>query len=182
MLEEFKVQNAPAALQELVQKHNALVELIGMIRGVNGIYTHVSRGGIVLSANPTGLSGTGQSSGTGASGNVGGTIQAVGTNGTLFDVVEPVSPNVPAGFPTRLRTTNANSTNYSQMTGTEIVCIDTSIGVYSRLTRASIELVGVHQLLISEADLVADMAIKEIDVCDAGVTKKMLVIGSDPYV
>lgn len=180
MLEEFKVQNAPAAMQELVQKHNALVELIGMMRGVNGIYTHVSRGGIVLSANPTGLSGTGQPAGTGTSGNVGGTIQAVGSNGALFDVVQPVSPNAPGGYPNYLRVAN-NSTNRAYIQPYEVICEDTAFGVYAGLTPTSIELSGANQLFIEESQLTQDMGIKEIDVCDGGVTKKMLVIGSDPY-
>lgn len=180
MLEEFKVQNAPAALQEIVQKHNALVELIGMMRGVNGIYTHVSRGGIVLSANPTGLAGTGQPASNGTSGNVGGTIQAVGSNGALFDVVQPVSPNAPSGYPNYLRVSN-NTTNRSYIQPFEIICENTTFGVYAGLTPTSIELSGAHQLYILESALTADMAIKEIDVCDGNVAKKMLIIASDPY-
>jgi hypothetical protein len=43
-------------------------------------------------------------------------------------------------------------------------------------------MVGTHSLELLESNLTQSMSIREIDVCDAGVTKKMLVLGSAPYV
>lgn len=40
---------------------------------------------------------------------------------------------------------------------------------------------GTKSLVIAYADLTRDMSVREIDVCDGGAAKKMLVLASAPY-
>ncbi len=40
---------------------------------------------------------------------------------------------------------------------------------------------GTNNLTIDPALITANMSVREIDVCDAGVTKQMLIVGSAPY-
>jgi hypothetical protein len=50
---------------------------------------------------------------------------------------------------------------------------DEGINVYNAATGANCE--------IYVDDVTADMRIREIDVCDDGTAKKMLVLASEPY-
>ena len=40
---------------------------------------------------------------------------------------------------------------------------------------------GAKSLVLTPADITQDMAVREIDVCDSGTPKKMLIVGSAPY-
>lgn len=203
-LEALKISNAPAAFAEFAAKHNALVELIGLMRGVGGINVHSTRGGLVLSGNPTGMSGAGQSlgvtSGGGGGGNVGNTTQAVGVNGLLYDVLQPVSPSNATNYPNLLRAgdtffyaqANANAVSVSTfgVGASELRCNFVSIagGGYAAALRAQSneglylqKSGGSTYLFINEADITRIMGVKQISVCDNGNARNMLIIGSDPF-
>ncbi len=40
---------------------------------------------------------------------------------------------------------------------------------------------GAKSLVLTPADITQDMSVREIDVCDSGTPKKMLIVGSAPY-
>jgi hypothetical protein len=103
-----------------------------------------------------------------SAGSEGAAIDVIGSDGKLNKVPKHSTWATPTTYPTEVRVVHVAS------------------GVYMALSSPSglpgIRLVGAHTLSIVESDLTQDMSIREIDVCDAGVTKKMLVIASAPYV
>jgi hypothetical protein len=68
---------------------------------------------------------------------------------------------------------------------TAIRVLHVSSGVYMEMASPGdlpgIRLVGAKTLQILESDLVQNVSLREIDVCDSGVARKMLVLASAPY-
>jgi hypothetical protein len=164
--DKLKIKFAPSSFAPMAEAHNAVVAFLQAIQGVNGIKVTVTEGNMLIE-------------GTGA-GSEGAAISVVGDDGKLNLVPKHSTWATPTAYPTLLRV-NFSGTQDTRMTGAEVSVNDTSLGVYSRLSRSSIELHGANDLNIDESALTHDMEIREVDVCDGGVAKKMLVIASAPY-
>jgi hypothetical protein len=143
-------------LGKLKRAHNKLVNLIRTITCKGGLKVSISDGRLIFDASEI----IGVSEGA--------AIDVPGSDGKLNKVPKHSTWASPTLYPSELRVVHVSS------------------GVYMAMSSPSnipgIRMVGTHTLAILESDLTHDMSIKEIDVCDGGVTKKMLVIGSDPYV
>lgn len=114
-LDSLKVKSAPKAFSELTAKFNALVELIGLMRGTSGITVNTSEGGLVFSQNPTGIGGGGSvtvsEGGGGGNGNYGAGAYVVTELSTIC-LVPNIAPAVTDSYPLLLRVGN-NSTNFT---------------------------------------------------------------------
>jgi hypothetical protein len=115
-----------------------------------------------------------------SAGSEGAAIDVIGSDGKLNKVPKHSTWATPSTYPSLVRV-GASGANVTQMDGSEILARNNGATVYVAITYSRIELVGANTLAIDESDLSHDMSIKEIDVCVAGVAKKMLVIASDPY-
>lgn len=115
-----------------------------------------------------------------SSGSEGAPIDVVGSDGQLNKVPKHSTWATPSTYPSLLRV-GGSGVDRTQMDGTEIVAGNSGLTIYVAITKSVIEMQGANTLSINESALTHDMSIKEIDVCVAGVAKKMLVIASDPY-
>ena len=155
-------------LGKLKRAHNKLVNLIRTITCKGGLKVSISDGRLIFDASQI----------TGAS--EGAAIDVVGDDGKLNKVPKHSTWATPTTYPSTLRV-GGTGANVTSMNGGEIIARNSGGTVYVSLTLSSIEMYGAKQLLISESALTKNMSIREIDVCDAGVAKKMLVIASAPY-
>jgi len=92
-------------------------------------------------------------------------ISVVGSNGKLNLVPAHSTWVTPTDFPTELGQSNYPAYFDANITGVLVKNLATS-----------------YQLNINVADITKNMTIKEVDVCDSGTPKKMLIIASAPYV
>jgi hypothetical protein len=113
-------------------------------------------------------------------GSEGAAIDVPGSDGKLNKVPKHSTWAPPSTYPSLVRA-GASGANVTQMDGDEILARNNGGSIYVAITASRIEMFGANELLIDESDLTHNMSIKEIDVCVAGVAKKMLVIASDPY-
>lgn len=89
-------------------------------------------------------------------------VEVVGAAGLLVEVVQHADAGTPTDYPTVLKT----------VAGSVEVTLD-SAGIL--LENAS------NTLTLASSALTENMSIIEIDVCDSGTPKKMLLVGSAPY-
>lgn len=157
-LDSLKISDCPYAFASFAAKHNALVEMLAGMVGQNGI-------SVVLAEKNAIIRGAGGAGGNVTIDNVA-TANVVGAGGYLANAYV-ANANI-GTYPTALRVLHVASGTYMEMA--------------SPGDLPGIRLVGVHTLQILESNVTQDMSIREIDVCDAGVTKKMLVLASAPYV
>lgn len=156
-LDSLRISDCPYAFASFAAKHNALVDLIAGLVGQNGIDVVVAEKNAIIRANIA----------AGPPGNVAAnTANLVGSTGYLANAYV-ANANI-GTYPTALRALHVASGVYMEMA--------------SPGDLPGFRMVGTHTLQIVESNLTQDMSIREIDVCDAGVTKKMLVIASEPYV
>lgn len=93
----------------------------------------------------------------------GAAIDAVGSNGKLNKVPKHSTWATPTDYPTVSKVVNGSTSVLIDSTG---VTITTSGGKTCTLAFSAIT---------------ADMTVREIDVCDSGTPKKMLILASAPY-
>lgn len=157
-LDSLKISDCPYAFASFAAKHNALVDMLAGMVGQNGI-------SVVLAEKNAIIRGAGGAGGNVTIDNVA-TANVVGAGGYLANAYV-ANANI-GTYPTASRVLHAASGTYMEMA--------------SPSDLPGIRLVGAHTLQILESNVTQDMSIREIDVCDAGVTKKMLVLASAPYV
>lgn len=116
-----------------------------------------------------------------AAGSEGPAVEVVGADGKLNKVPKHSTWVAPTNYPSLLATNGGTA----QMTGTAFV---TALGNFAASLRAESgeglyiqKSGGATYLYIQENLITQIMTVREIDVCDGGVAKKMLVIGSAPY-
>ena len=183
-LDELKVKQIPAAFAAQAQLHNALVDLIDKMRGTSGIVVQVTGGGIVVSLNPTALQGLNTGQGTGGNANVGGTVQAVGPNGVLVDVVQPVSPNAPNTYPNYLRVNEigAPSGNVAYMQPGEVTAWRVGAGTYAQILATGIYMTdGATSMDLPISALTVNVGFREFTGCNSGAPGNYITIASDFY-
>lgn len=190
----LKVKKVPKALASTARKLNQLVRLIRTIEGKGGVKVFVSDGKIVIDA--SGVTGTGG----GSSYTEGAAVDVVGSDGKLNKAVKHSTWVAPTTYPTNVRCgdtaapmaemTQSGVTVYgtgptrsatlgpgnffASRTGyTAGLSCDPSDGLY--LSNGSVS------LFAQISAITQNMTIREIDVCDSGVAKKMLVLASAPY-
>jgi hypothetical protein len=184
-LASLKIDDCPYAFASFAAKHNALVELLGSMVGENGISVVMAEKNAIIRGNIAG----------GAAGNVTidnvSTANVVGFNGLLQNAY--VGNVIANAWPTTLRTVNAGANVEMSNNGlfVEVVSLPGSTvvwqvntGTYTLqvLADGKFKVNGTNSLVLDPASLAgSSMSIKEIDVCDGGVAKKMLVVASDPY-
>ena len=93
----------------------------------------------------------------------GGAYSAVGSNGKVGLVVKHSTYTTPTTYPTELRAVNGSTSVKLDSTG---LIITASTG---------------NTCTVNFAGITRSLSIREIDVCDAGTAKKMLILGSAPY-
>jgi len=150
----LKISECPSAFEEFARKHNALVDLIRSMAGTGGIKVTTSDAKILFD-------------GAGVAGSGGGTVvstsySVVGYDGKLIDVIRS-GATTPSSYPTFLRVVNSSTS------------IDLSSTGFSATNSSN------KSCTISFAAITADMSVREIDVCENGLAKKMLIVGSAPY-
>lgn len=167
-LDSLKIDDCPYAFASFAAKHNALCDLIAGMVGENGISVVIAERNAIIRGN-----------GAGTAGNV--TIDNVATanvvshNGYLANAY--VANANTGAYPTLLRT-GAPGGDYAQMTSAGL---HVQGGSFVNISNNQIWLQGAHEFVVYEPLLTHDMGIKEVDVCDGGVAKKMLIIASNPY-
>jgi hypothetical protein len=172
MSDKLTIETAPAAFSAFAEKHNALVDLIRRIRGVGPITVTLSDSNILISV-----------TGTGASGSA---VEFIGSNGRLGYGVRHSSYVTPTTYPTELGVVTGTTSISINSTGVRVV--GGSVAVVTGSTSITMGSTGFTmsnasgktcQILFGA--LTYDISVREIDICDAGVSKKMLVVGSAPY-
>jgi len=113
-----------------------------------------------LKLNPKG-GGAGGASGGGSAGGL--AFNAIGADGKLGAVVRHSSYSTPTTYPTELKVVNGST---SVLVGTTGVII----------TNASSK-----TCTIAFSEMTQNVSLREINICDGGTSKKMLVLGSAPY-
>lgn len=93
----------------------------------------------------------------------GAAIDVVGSDGKLNKVPKHSTWVTPTSYPTYLRTTTSGKTVTLDSNGLEVDG-------------------GTYKARIFFTDLTKDLSLRELTVCDAGVSKKILVLCSLPYV
>lgn len=93
---------------------------------------------------------------------IGDPIDVVGSDGKLNKVAKHGTWVTPTNYPTFLKTSTSGKTITLDSNGLEI---------YN----------GSQTISLFFSAFSNNMSIKEIDVCDGGVNKKMLILASDPY-
>jgi hypothetical protein len=155
-LDSLKIDDCPYAFASFAAKHNALCDLIGSMVGENGISVVMAEKNAII---------------RGAGGGANVTIANVATANLVGS----------AGYLANAYVANANIGAYP----TAIRVLHVSSGVYMEMASPGdlpgIRLVGAKTLQILESDLVQNVSLREIDVCDSGVARKMLVLASAPY-
>lgn len=156
-LDSLRIDDCPFAFASFAAKHNALVDLLAGMVGENGISVVMAEKNAIIRANIA----------AGPAGNVAAnTANLVSSTGYLANAYV-ANANI-GTYPTALRVLHVASGVYMEMASPGDI--------------PGFRLVGAHTLQILESNVTQDMSIREIDVCDAGVTKKMLVLASAPYV
>jgi hypothetical protein len=89
--------------------------------------------------------------------------EVVGSDGKLNKVTKHSTWTTPTTFPTALKVVNSSTSVLIDSTGVTIT------------TSAS------KTCTIAFSAITQNMTVREIDICDSGTNKKMLVIGSAPY-
>jgi len=92
----------------------------------------------------------------------GAAIEVVGNDGKLNKVPKHSTWTTPTAYPTYLRTTTSGKTVILDSNGLEVDG-------------------GTYKARIFFSDLTKDLTLRELTVCDAGVSKKILVLCSAPY-
>ena len=170
----MKIGKAPAAFAGQAAVVNALVDLISKMRGTSGIICQVTEGGIVISLNPTALQGLNTGAGGGGgNANVGGTVQAISTNGVLVDVLQPTSPNTPNTFPTLLRVDDGAVQVTANASG--VIIAKPNTGEYVKMYFGG----GGPDLVIHGT--VHELSVKEWTGCNSGTPGNYLAVTSDFY-
>ena len=93
----------------------------------------------------------------------GAAIDVVGSDGKLNKVPKHSTWQEPTNYPTFLRTLTSGKKVTLDSNGLEVDQ-------------------GTYKARIWFSDLTKDLTLRELTICDAGVSKKMLVLGSAPYV
>ena len=93
----------------------------------------------------------------------GAAIEVVGNDGKLNKVPKHSTWTTPTAYPTYLRTSTSGKTVTLDSNGLEVDQ-------------------GTYKARIFFSDLTKDLTLRELTVCDAGVSKKILVLCSAPYV
>jgi hypothetical protein len=92
----------------------------------------------------------------------GAAIEVVGTDGKLNKVPKHSTWVTPTSYPTYLRTTTSGKTVILDSNGLEVDQ-------------------GTYKARIFFSDLTKDLTLRELTICDAGVSKKILILASAPY-
>jgi hypothetical protein len=182
-LDSLKIDDCPYAFASFAAKHNALVDMLSGMVGENGI-------SVVMAEKNAIIRGAGGTGGTVTIDNVA-TANVVGSDGRLQNVY--IGNAIANAYPSKLRTESAATEVEMSANGffLDVVSLPGSTvvweinqGTYTIqvLADGKFKVNGTQSLVIDPAALASSsMSIKEIDVCDAGVAKKMLVVASDPY-
>ena len=188
------IEQSPSAFVPLAQAINTIARALNAASGTGGLRVTVSEGKIIfelagaLDVDITGHAATATEAdfayfadtaafanvaydayAVPASGITGNTLPAGVTGSSLTTLGNLVSlevvgiSNLAAVYCTGL------SVNFSS--GASIVCSSTGFSVNT----------GTKSLVISFASITHDMSVREIDVCDSGTPKQMLVLGSAPF-
>jgi len=181
-LDSLKIDDSPLAFAGFAAKHNALVDLLAGMVGQNGISVVMAEKNAIIRANIA----------AGPAGNVilSNTANVVGFNGLLQNVY--IGNVIANAYPERLRTQNASTTctfdgaGGNVATGSFSVTMDPVNGELTLLNLTNSTYIKLKCPTSGGPDLilqgtVRSLEMREIDVCDAGVAKKMLIIGSEPY-
>jgi len=170
-LDSLKIDDSPLAFASFAAKHNALVDLLAGMVGQSGIEVVVAEKNAIIRANIA-------AGPAGPAGNIAGnTANLVGSTGYLANAY--VANGNIGTYPTISRVVNTGRTIRADAEGLSVEGAvldfkhDPVTGIGGWYATYSVE--------IDEALLSRDMYIREIDVCDAGVAKKMLIIASEPY-
>jgi hypothetical protein len=173
MSDKLTIETAPAAFSAFAEKHNALVDLIRRIRGVGPITVAISDNNILISV-------------TGAGGSSGSPVEFITGNGKLGLGVRHSSYVTPTTYPTELGVVTGTTSISINSTGVRVV--GGSIAVVTGSTSITMGSTGFTMSNASGKTcqiffgaLTYDISVREIDICDAGISKKMLVVGSAPY-
>lgn len=92
----------------------------------------------------------------------GAAIDVVGSDGKLNKVPKHSTWVTPTAYPTYLRTTTSGKTIILDSNGLEVDQ-------------------GTYKARIFFSDLTKDLTLRELTICDAGVSKKILILASAPY-
>jgi hypothetical protein len=165
--ERFTIEVCPKAFLPLAKKHNALARHVGGIMGKNGIRVTTGDEQIdIMSDGPM--------------------IFAVGPLGTLLPVAQYYPADVVAlwekYYPRVLKTKTDLKTVTLDETG--ITATDGTKSIVANFTTGLVVSDGTYSATIDFATLTSkakNLTFREIDVCDSGTMKKMLVLGSAPY-
>ena len=184
-LDSLRIDDCPFAFASFAAKHNALVDLLAGMVGQNGIDVVMAEKNAIIRANIA-------AGPAGPSGNVAGnTANVVGSTGILQNVY--VGNVIATAYPTALGVVTGTANTHITGSGVAIEVIslgpttpvfEVNQGSYTIqiLADGKFKVNGTQSLILDPAALASSsMAIREIDVCDAGVAKKMLVVASDPY-
>lgn len=169
-LDSLRIDESPLAFASFAAKHNALVDLLAGMVGQNGISVVMAEKNAIIRANIA----------AGPPGNVAAnTANLVGSNGYLANAYV-ANANI-GTYPTISRVVNTGRTMRMDATGLTVEgsALDFK---HDPVTGLGGWYVGAYRVEIDSSLITANVTLREIDVCDAGVTKKMLVLGSAPYV
>jgi hypothetical protein len=193
--DELVIQNWPSCFEEFAWKHNRLVYLLRSMQGRNGITVAVADANILIST-----------TGGAASGDP---WHVIGSDGKLGNVQKHSSWTAGTTYPTALGVVTASTTVLIDVNGISVS--GGSIGYRSGTTSitansSGVSITGGYMWVANGAQsitagstgwemkntsgktckilfnaLTYDMSVREIDVCDAGIAKKMLVLASAAY-
>ena len=199
-LEHLKIKNAPAAFADFAERHNELVGLIASLEGSLGIDIQIAhspkakvkmppgvvspkarpRGKILVSVVPTALDGSVSGGGGSSNANVGGTTQAVGVDGKLYDVLQPHGAGNATNYPTALGTRGTGTQAIDISGGTVIASNGAKSAFISAIDGFGIAN-GTYGVSFAMADITHDIRIKTMAVCVNNVSMNVLVLASDPF-
>ena len=115
---------------------------------------------------------------------LGGTVQAVGPNGVLVDVVQPVSPNAPNTYPNYLRVNEigAPSGNVAYMQPGEVTAWRVGAGTYAQILATGIYMTdGATSMDLPISALTVNVGFREFTGCNSGAPGNYIPLASDFY-
>lgn len=150
-IESLKVTEVPAFLSDFADKHNRLVDLLAGLKGENGIEVTMAQLNGVIRAN-------GNTTISNISGNVAFAVMSDG----------------------RLQNVYVGNTNGNQWpTAGKWVTASGNVDVSS--TGVVVTSSGGKTANIAFASLTQNVSLREINICDNGTSKHMLILGSAAY-
>lgn len=170
-LDSLRIDDCPFAFASFAAKHNALVDLLASMVGENGISVVMAEKNAIIRSNIA----AGNSNANVNFSNV----AVVTADGRLQNVLSNTA--ISNSYPTRLEVRGVSNDRIT-INFDEVAALNAASTQYVAFGYDYFYFdAGTKSLTLDAINITQDMSIREIDVCDGGVAKKMLVIASAPY-